>query len=384
MAKIRIEYNGLTDEIEFETRSNVKLVSFQNFLKKAHDNNAEVECLCTDGPNYPLVTVAKYTNYTVKRNHHHLHSQECLFHSERESFYNQENERYKKSIFEEPKGNQNNGGYYVEDTEYEKVRRYTYRHFCIDVFSEAISYAFSLKNKELVNLEMYSSVDYFSCLTSKIYNKRMADGKSPYESLANYYKLSHGIIYENLDSIDNNIINLSEFIKKDNNFVTKEAKISDQRLEITKNLQNNMGNTLNGPYAYIAVYRMCLDKNKNKYNEIVRLYTYAIEILDDRFSFVESGLERKYAITLLENNIAFIKPVNGHEYETVGDKYYPNGRPDLKYRPDFIEFSSDSVKVVEVCGYPNDINYMNELRRKEDHYKKHQDDGLINYVRVGC
>lgn len=387
MAIIRINYNNQIEELEFETRSEITSERFQKFLLLAKNNNLKLMCLCQKEPEYPEIIVSRLPNshnsFTIKRNPHFQHKTDCIFHIGREEFYNEKTEKYKPTILQEAVVSKSNhtGERNIEETSIEQVRRYTYKHFCIDAYSDTIAHAFNTVNKGANLLTMYSINQYFSILLSKVLMKRLSNGLMAKEALLAYHQLSVGIIRDNLNDIQNNIITLYEYRQGD--FNVKNVEISDECLEITRNLQNILGNILDGPYAYIAVYKSYFSNNEKRY-KIVRIYTYAIVEHNDKFSFVESGLERDYAKRLMTMNIPFVKPINGHEYETIGNKYYPNGRPDLNYRPDFIEFHTNWVQVTEVCGFPDNEDYIKELNKKEVHYKQLEQDGTIRYYRHLC
>jgi len=376
--------NHLLDEIELETRAGIKSNSVQKFLQSVKKNNADIVCSCIDETS--RLTIAHLPNnkdkFTIKRRSHYQHSEECIFHAMRNLAYDEDKDQYRPVIFKEPKVPKKKEHRSYIDSE-EKVKRYTYRHFCIDSFSKAISKVFNIKNKhedeDIIHpVEMYSTQEYFKALTSVFLESTMANGKNPFEVMPAGSHLSYGITRASLDEITEGVIILEEYHTRDEAFRELHVEISDHRLQVTQKLQKNMGNVLAGPYAYIAVYTRDYADRK-----IVRLYTYAIEEVGDTFSFIESGLEREYAREILDQNIAFIKPITGHEYETVANKQYANDeRPDLKFRPDYIEYRDEGVCIVEVCGYPDDEKYMRALEVKEKHYKSLEENGKIaKYLR---
>lgn len=383
MASVKIEFQP-PQELHFERRSDLKDHANQDILLTAKTSRIAVKCQCN--ARQPLLTISFIPNSTIntlKRNpHHNNHSPECIFYAYTDEFYDFDNDKFTKKIFLEVQATERNGAPISNHLDKEEAARYTYRHFCIDVLSEAISYAFNAANHaESANMQLYTKYDYFSKLSSVIGHKILTNGQGPYESLPKYHYLSFGTISQDLNQVVNNSLTLNRYVKQDNSFQEKQVRISDDRLRITKNLVNNLGNILPGPYAYIAVYKSFYE-NKVLVSEIVRLYVYAVHISGDNFCFVESGLERNYANQLFEAGTVFIKPVNGYEYKTLANRFYPNGRPNLIYRPDFIEFNNAHVTVTEVCGYPNDQNYMDELARKEQHYNTLQHNDQIIYQRV--
>jgi len=387
LAKILIQINGTEEEIEFETRIGIrKNAGIQEKLHIVRKNGTKVTCLCDSPDEEPLITLAFVPSdkqLTLKRNSHYKHSPECIFYSGREEFYNEKEEKYKSSIFDDSHGSINNGHRHPDENR-EIARRYAYKHFCIDTLSAATTYAFNLKNKnnESEHLKMFSYKEYFGCLSSLIGKKKMSDGRSPYKSVPENCTLSIGILNQDLDHVRDNILILNEYSKFSNNFRKKEVEISDENLKNTQDFQNIYGNIVNGPYVYIAVYRSYLEDNRVKKMKIVRLLTYAIERVGKSFCFVESDLERECAKNLMSAGRAFIKPVNGYEHLTVGSQYYKKGRPELRYKPDFIVFIGDKVYVVEVCGFPKEKKYMEELRRKEKHYILLETRNQIIYIRI--
>lgn len=387
MTTIRIEDNTTFNEIEFETRVSIMSEQVQDFIQEARENNIDIRCMCKIQNNeYPKIISQHFPNddgrFTLKRNSRYEHAEDCIFYSERKNFYDDTNEKYKSAIFEEPKIPEGTENINYDSTK-EKVRRYTYSHFCLDLLAESSSFAFNMRNQsqedtsEAKSPSMYTQEEYFKALSIKIANKKMANGKKALKSLPANHKLSFGTI-DDLNVDINGMIQLKEYNTWDKEYENIEAKITDRRLVITQNRQKNHGNILGGPYIYIAVYK----KESGQQKEIVRLYTYAIESFENKFSFVDSGLERRYARYLLENNIAFIKPINGNEHETLNKKYYIDEKiPKLKFKADFIEYKNNFVKVVEVCGYCDDEEYMRHLENKEKYYDTLVREGKIEYLR---
>jgi len=374
--------------VSFSTREDIKLDFIQFSLQRAKEKKVKVVCSCRkDSESYPPVVISKIPNsslLTIKRNPSYEHSEDCIFHAFREQFYDTIKEKYKKGIFEESALIKKKTNIVSQlDEKQEQVRRHTFGHFCLDSFSKATSFALNSKNKQSDSIEMYSTFDYFRCLSLTIKDTTLANGKTVPDSLPSpYHKISFGILREDLN-ITNSSMVLNEFNPKYKKFYPLEVRVKNTKAMIIHDFAHRVHSV---PYYYIAVYANRRDfKSNTSYKELIRMYIYPIYESENHSCFVNNNKEKIYAHKLFIKQIAFIKPISGGEYININKKFYPQGKPNLKHLPSFMEYRSDPtrhVRIVEVCTLMDNRKYMDELQTKEQHYGRLQREGKIQYVRV--
>lgn len=316
--------------------------------------------------------------YTLKRNYRYTnHASDCIFY-DHDQCYNEEENIYGPSIFhainEQAQTNSKKW------SKIEENRRVFYKQFCMDILSETLSFSFNKKNRQSqdmkTGMEMFSCSEYLNNLNYLIKNTKLSNGKNPYEVLEADHTLSFGLIYQDIDKLDDNELELHEF--KYGKLKKIKSHINDSILSAAQKRVKNKKNILPAPYMYIAIY-----ENNGNNKVLKRLFIYGVAILNNVFSFVESKKESYYAKQLISKGSIFLKPINGKEYKSISNNRFPNGRPDIKFVPDFMIFHPDgTIEVIEVCGYPKDEKYMADLERKEHHYHSLEKKGLIKYTRI--
>jgi len=399
----------------FRTKNELKHNSyFQNELKKCYGKFQSISCLCNNNKKLYLTSKnitgsAKYF-LAIHKNTGTEHKENCLFFLSKENLVDNEG-NYHSSIFEEPTYIYQPTTSEKKDTEEkESQRKNTYYNFCRDFIRDSYSYAFNKKNKDAksrLTLKNPSELDFRDSFFDNYENKEnnLIKNQSIKESIPKNHTLVFGTIRENIfEQLDNpkdtysiNVEKLEkefEINKKTNKpefksykLNNKKYKIDHKRLLLTQNLIKNFGNIIEGPYFFIGVLQKKEWKDKKTKKTItnykmVRMFVHPIYSENQKISFIESNYERNYARQLFDNNIPFIKPMSDTDFSKVHSRFvnYETNERDkdnnkiwkrayLKYRPDFIEFYENHIKITEVSGY-EDEQYIKLMNRKIEHYQR--------------
>lgn len=388
----RSKKRELINEIDFNERSYLRRdPEVQNLLQNAKSKNFDVVCCCKNTENI-FLTLSHLPNahnkmefetdaktLIVKRNHHFEHDESCPFYKLTDEFYEHEIDKYKSTILISPLESTNTHGCRNNEI-LSKTIKATFSRFAEGLMSDAYTYAYNLKNKNSEILLKPTFLNFCNALNGILGKIKFKNGENVIQAERNHgVVLSFGYISEDICS-ESATIKLHEYSR--NNFYEKTFDISERRRQITARYVNIYGHIIVGPYFYIATY-VQTDRN-DEMSEIIRLHIYPIVLIEEYFSFVESDFERQYAISLIKSSTPFIKPVSGNELEQMANKWFPNGKPSFKgFRPDFIEFHEDGIHIVEVCGYPDNQEYMRILAKKEEIYNNLSNEGKISkYVRI--
>ncbi|MDD2781920.1 hypothetical protein [Sulfuricurvum sp.] len=390
MTLIKFEFTPYR-EYEIGSRTTFKMdAELQNLLKQKQEENAVLRCMCheIEGKGYPIIDVARLPSdndfRTIRRNPNYYHDENCMFYIDMNGLYAEKTDKYSSIIFEEViVTSTSTQAIQTTAIDEEKRKRFTFRHFCFDALVEASLWAFNSWNleKQVENISAFPKSHFLSKLRDTVLNKSMKNKLRARDSMPKYHFLSIGIIEETLN-LNTALVKLQEW--NGQNFNLVNTVIDETRMRATVKLVTNQGNVRTGPYVYIAVYKN--EKiGEDKFQKIiVRLYVYSVFYEEEKFCFVESDKERQYAKKLLNANIGFYKPISD-EFRRLS-KSLP-AREFLKecsFRPDFLEIRDKKIHVVEVCGYPNNADYMATLGRKELFYRflENKSIGMIKYRKV--
>ena len=313
------------------------------------------------------------------------HSIDCPFYNHIENLTDSE-DRYKDLIFKELNYLDFSKATEEETKEYNEKnahRKNTFNSFCIDMISESISKAFNISNsgtKERDKLVYPKCKTFLNCFSYLINNNIFLSKGSIKDSLDEKSSFYYGVIEDNI------LEQLNEFkkeysiilpsIKKEFNdegkFINYKIldfnfNISKRNLESTAQLVKNFNHFIKHPYFFMAVV---------KKNKIVRFFIKPVYFNKEYIVFVDSGYERNYSKTLLDDKKPFIKPLKNSCFSKIRGElvnYKINEdvskRAFLQFIPDFIEFEKENIIITEVSGYENE-DYQNHLKRKEKHYHK--------------
>lgn len=376
------------DNIYFiNTKSDLQSETMQRILSVNHSlkiTNKTIRCGCVGDDGSPLYLANKKA---PKTNQYYLslypnsfaHSSECCFCKENELFMDTNDgvSEYNSKIFLEV-DTSNNKSTLKGDLNVEKAKANTFVSFCLDLITMTMKDTYkeiSKKDDKKYDFSLFCKKYKRNLLNMKIKgNKNIYDIMNSNEG----YYFSNGIIES---PFDNNVTNrLSENIEVSNDELETLTTI-----ELRSIYWNNVNNcyNLSSPKLYSIELRRLLLSFKNVqifknhiqppyfynlvmyYGKIVRLHIYPIYFSETEnvITFVESDYERKYAQKLHTENVEFIKPINGFEFDELYPKY-----PHFKFRPDFILLNSSNTTIVEVSGFEKDETYQKHLLVKEKYY----------------
>lgn len=358
-------HNNTFKRYYITSKEELKSAFFQNIFDKIRYKREEtkesrvVKCGCINDKNIWLSPTKKGNFLYLKtfRNSPN-HNEECIFYDKNREFY-EEDKGYNLKIFEETKPKKYNEklNEYGE-TLTETSKRVTFYSFCIDWIKKANIFSFNLVNKDSnFYLQNYNYKTFISCFKKVDLHIRDKENTISYDNLSDLG------IYCSFGIINNIDYNFSDFDKEKIveivNNKDKTIKVTQRRLFIAMKNIKNYSNYKQPPYFYIAII--------NKYGVAVRLYLMPILYQNDYITFVESNFERKYAQMLLDNKKVFLKPL-ADEYSYLKRSKAPDIDNFTGHRPDFFIFDKNKISIIEVCGYKNDKNYMQELQEKEQEY----------------
>jgi len=429
------EEDGTTRELYFRTKDEVKESEFiQRHLEKyrSSDNGnfQRIVCLC-DRENELYLSSKKQGKgayfLSVFPHTADKHKEDCLFHTKSNEELCSTDGIYKKQIFEEVEFIDKWKDINEQEKKNEEKnseRKKTFNRFCRDLITQSSSFAFNMANKNAKSRSdlVYPSMESFlNAFFANIGSGTKLLAHSLYDSLPPEHYFIFGIIEEDIfnqvektesesdtnktengskkinvlkfkrDFIDSEVNGVTKKIFNGYSYIKESYWVSKKIFNNTRSLVTNYSNAIKPPYFFMGINKVFNQDIKDKrYSKLIRFYVHPVCNMDYlKMCFVDSEYERKYAKRLFESDVAFIKPIsNNCFYKVKGDFVnYQIGkfeqRAHLIYRPDFIEFSEDDIKIVEVSGY-NDENYQALLDRKIIHYQdeSRKSCGLYSYAVV--
>ncbi|WP_457592457.1 hypothetical protein [Hydrogenimonas sp.] len=235
--------------------------------------------------------------------------------------------------------------------------------FGVKLFAMAQSYALNACNKkECSSWKTFDIGTFFYCLDS-IFRKNkdlMKNGLTVYQSLPSDIAISGGIL-ESLEQ--ESMVVCEDWLIHGS--MSRQIRLFDPKriVERLTKKKSIFGYCIKGPYLYLAVFK----KNDRK---LVKMFVYPIAIRKSNFVFCDSDKEREFAESILGNDSIIFKPLSQtDDYYKLGKFFFLGKRPHLRYSIDFVVLESPGrMTIVEVCGFPTDVNYMHRLRQKEQYY----------------
>jgi hypothetical protein len=364
--------NDTQEDIKFITRTDLKKDFYKEKLLHFYKKKNSIRCLCDERKE--LYLYVKENGVVAIYPKSEEHKDDCVFYSKRKEFIDNETGEYKSSIFKDVESKVQVKS--KNESDKEKCQRLTYYDFCRDAIASAALEAFNYdygKYNKVYNISFQQfCFSYLNVLNkTKLYGKDMV---LEFFKKNKDYCLEYGILTDDIKDInvdnDENLTNLSlnkiYYDKTDKRWktYTKEASTTCKRLRLSKQLIQIWNNFIEPPYFYTAVYYKDI---------IIRFHLMPIFINDKNIVFVESNFERNYAKKLIDENTVFIKPISNDEVYKIDPKII-NSKckyiPEIKFHPDFLEFSNNKMIITEVSGFV-DKDYKNHLEKKMRYYLKY-------------
>lgn len=134
-----------------------------------------------------------------------------------------------------------------------------------------------------------------------------------------------------------------------------------------------------GPYLVLAL-RLRGSRMLSK----VQLFPVALAC--GNMAVIDSDFERRITTGYFERGNRVYKALRTIEMNALPGYYRSAKQPDIayRYRPDLLNLSGGIPEVIEICGFPDDPIYMQQLRRKEEYWRDLERRGHIRYRRIGA
>lgn len=361
------------ESLYFKFRSDLKKEENKKKLLTHYKVKNSIRCMCDQKKE--LYLYVKENGVVAVYPKSEEHKENCPFYSKREEFIDDETGEYKSNIFKEVISHSKLKG---KESGEEKCQRLTYYDFCREAIAIGALDAFRHDYERYNKIYNITFNQFCFSYSNGLKNLKLKGNEDVYTFFKNNkeYKFEYGIlnndlltlISENAKDEDIKSINIDE-IKYDytnKKWVTqnKNAKISHRRLRLSKKLVQIWNNLIEPPFFYTAVYHDDI---------IIRFHLMPIFLNEKNIVFVESNFERNYAKKLIEEKIVFIKPISNDEVYKIEPKII-NTRceyiPEIKFHPDFLEFSNNKMIITEVSGF-TDKDYVNHLEKKMRYYLKY-------------
>lgn len=378
------------EQVFFYSRADILSSSFiQDKLKTHNKKLYTIKCLCnTKHDIYLNSRTLKNDKYSISTNPKQaaLHNEECPLFNESNNLIDEEDNLYRTKIFDEVILTSTNS----KKEEIEKAakensnRRSTFKNLCMDLLVNSYSYVFNKANydRDRTNFINPTIQEFFSTFYRVLKNKTiLKKGKNEF-SIIDYTKeaalrFKYGVCTLNLKQLleehkehnENFIIEIEMTCLTNNNEeYIQVIRVKNKILREAFKRVQIFDNYITGEYFLISVL--------DRYNNASRIFIYPMyaNFLNGNFCFVESNLERVYAMSLFEENKTFIKPISNDEFMKIKKEKIildsDSKKPYLINRPDFIEFDNSTIQITEVLGFQEDKDYMLHIEKKREEYEK--------------